>query len=480
MKLHIQFMKLEGTEASGFSRRSASTNGQLFLSIPIWASLISIIDARPVNDNFADRTLIPSIPSTVSGDTTSSTPEVGDPLSDRSIWWKFTPQESGSYFISAYPNYTNFFRLHLYTGSSLNTLVKQNGQRIAGAPVYTWLEKFELTAGVEYSILVGSNIDWDYGPVTLTVTRNTPPAISITNPTANDPYYVGDELELRVNASDPDGSIARVDYYFDLHYYEGSSQPIATSTVAPFSATITLPQAGAYYQNIFAVATDNNGAKTVSASVSFLITYSTQNDFFADRKQITGERIFESGNNRYATLEAGETGGQKSIWWSWTAPASKTFIVSSRGWPSGFYPRIDIYTGSSLNTLTSVGSNSFNGLNTTYTAQVALSATADQTYAIRVTTVGGIGGETSLSILPPSPPGTPPQIESFRISKSGEMEFMILSNSAAFSELQGSPDLKSWTPFGSTYPPNGYFREVFPRPSDPSYFYKISEKIPGP
>ena len=439
--------------------------------------LVTPYAAQPVNDHFADRTLIPSIPATVSGTTAGATSETEDPMGGRSIWWTFTPQESGSYFISA----STGFALHLYMGNSLNALVKQTGQLIGGAPADTRLEKFELTADVEYSILANSTIE-DYGPVTLTVTRNSPPSVSIANPTASMPYYVGTDLELRVNASDPDGSVARVDYYYDSYYLEGTSQPIATSTVPPFSTTITLPPAGNHYQSILAVATDNNGAKTVSATISFLITYNTPNDFFANRKTITGERVFELGDNQYATAEAGETGGgSKSIWWSWTAPASKTYIISSRGWPAGFIPRIDVYTGSSLDALTSVGSNSGSDLNTTYTAQVSLDATAGQTYAIRVTTVLGMGGEAGLSILPPSPSGTPPQLEMLPFSGNGKVEFMVLTNSAVSTELQRSPDLKTWTAFTSTtYPPNGYFKEIYPRPSESSYFYRIVEKVPPP
>ncbi len=313
---------------------------------------------------------------------------------------------------------------------------------LSGAPTYTWLERFELVGGVEYSILVGSTRDWDHAAVTLKVTGNSSPTVSVTNPTSSIPYYVGDKLELRANAQDADGSVVRVDYYHDLHYVEGRSQPVATSTEAPFSAWITLPAAGDYYENIYAVATDNQGAKTVSPSVRFLITYPTPNDFFADRKDVTGESIFEIGNNQYATIEPGEQAGQKSIWWSWTAPESKTYILSSRGWPGGFSPRIDVYTGSSLGALSPVGTGDAVGF--TYTTQFSLAATAGETYAIRVTTILGLGGETTLSILPPALPGTPPQIEKVRVAEDGRIEVYTRSNGAFVKGLQVSPDMKTW------------------------------------
>ena len=464
---------------SGSLLHPVSKTFRFLCGVVIGLSLVGITTAAPpVNDNFANRTLIPSIPATVSGNTTNSTSEVGDPMTSRSIWWKFTAQESGTYTLSASPFYTNVGRLHLYTGNSLGTLVKVSGQMVAGAPTYTWAEKFQLTAGVEYSILIGSTADWDVEAYTLSVTRNVFPTVSITNPVATTPYFAGRNLELQVNASDPDGNIARVDYYFDL-----DSTPIASSTVPPFSATITLPSVGIRYQHVWATATDNNGAKTVSSPVVFLLTQYTSNDLFADRKQVTGDRVFETSDLQYASVEAGEpVSGSRSIWWSWTAPSSKAFVISSHGWPGGFSPRLEIYTGSSLNSLTDVGSHIAGGGITPYTAQVTLNATAGQTYAIRVTSAEGMGGETSLSVVPQAAPGTPPQVESLRFTEDGKIEFMLLTNSAPLSEFQSSPNLKDWTPVisSSPFPANGYFREVIPRPADKSYFYRLTEKVPPP
>ena len=435
-------------------------------------TMMGAATALPPNDDFASRTLIPSIPATVTGTTTSSTTEVGDPISPRSVWWKFTPKDSGHYSISAYPDSTPYFALHVYEGDSLATLKRQSGEMLSGAPSYTWLERFELVGGVEYSILVGSTRSWDHGPVTLKVTGNSSPTVTVTNPTSSTPYYLGEKLELRVNAQDADGSVVRVDYYHDLYYIEGQSQPVATSTEAPFAAWITLPSAGNYYENVYAVATDNQGAKTVSPSVRFLITYPTPNDFFADRKDVTGESVFEIGNNQYATTEPGEQAGQKSIWWSWTAPESKTYILSSRGWPGGFFPRIDVYTGSSVGALSPIGTGDAVGF--TYTAQFSLAAIAGETYAIRVTTILGQGGETTFSILPPTLPGTPPQIEKVRLAEDGRVEVYTRSNGVFVKSFQGSPDMKTWASLSVAHPPNGIFKDIFAQPSTPSYFFRAS------
>lgn len=480
MQTYTHHMTSETMPIPMFLRPLGWLARSVFFMVLVGIILAGSASAQPVNDRFVNRTFIPSIPATVNGSTTSSTSEAGDPLSERSVWWKFTPQETGSYFISAYPNYTPYFRLYLFTGNSLDTLVKQNGTMIQNVPIFTWMEKFELTAGVEYSIVVGSDRDWDHGPVTLTLTRNERPVISVTNPTPILPSYVGEPLELRADASDPDGTVVRVDYYFDLYYQEGISQPVATSTVAPFSATVILPPAGNFYERVFAVATDNQGAKTISDSVTFLITHRTSNDFFSNRAQVAGERVLDRGDLQYATSEVGEPVGSKSIWWTWTAPASKTYVLSARGLLGGFQPRIDIYTGNSVDQLTSVVVNEVAGNAHTYSAQVELNATAGQTYAIRIVTVLGFGGETEFSIVPVSPPGTAPQIDHLRLTESGDWEMLFSSNSIPTVAVQESPDLKTWTTLYGVYPSNGYFKKVLERKSESSYFYRIIEVSPGP
>jgi len=437
--------------------------------------------AQPVNDHFANGTVITSIPAAVTGNLTGSTLEAGDPMQGRSIWWKFTPDASGTYYISLYPENTPYLRMYVYTGATLATAVKQTGQQMPNTPTYTRTEKFELTAGVEYSILIGSERDWDQFAVDLSITRNTAPSVTLTSPVQDGLHYHGNPLELRVNASDPDGTVVRVDYYFDTHYYEGSSVPVAFSTVPPFTATAIPPAGGSYYQNVFAIATDNDGAKTLSPSVRFLATYFTPQNFFADRKPIIGEKIYEPIDLRYATREVGEPQyGNQTVWWSWTAPSTKEFVLSSRGWPAGFSPRIDVYTGSSLGSLVSRASSADNGSGAHYTAQVFLNATAGQNYVIRLSSVLGLGGKTGLGITPRSPAGSPPQIESIRLTENGEVELMLLTNSVPLSDLQRSPDLKTWTPEFVPYPSNGYFKEVLRRPAAPAYFYRMAEKIPAP
>ena len=438
----------------------------------IFLAMIYVATGQPINDNFANRSLIASIPLTVSGDTTNSTSETGDPVNPYTIWWRFTPLENGFYYISGYPDNNPYFEMHVYSGSSLAMLAKQNGTRMSGTPVYTRMERFSLQAGVEYSILVGSTRSWQYGPVTLSVSGNAPPSVRITNPLANSTVnFNTGQLPVSVDASDSNGSITKVNYYLSS-YFGSLGEPVATSTVSPFSATINLPN-NIHYQDIKAVAWDNQGASSESPVVRFFIKRYVEKDDFTDRKIIVGEKIVESGDNALASFEAGEpSGGTKSIWWSWIAPSSREYVINCRGLPGGFSPRLDVYTGSSIGSLTGVVSNSANSIDGTYSAQVTLSAIQGQTYVLRVTTILGIGGKMNLSILPRSSPGTRPVIERFSLGNDGTIELLILSNRNGLSVIQSSPDLKSWTKFG-TLPEDGYFREIFQRPANSTYFFRV-------
>ena len=93
-------------------------------------------------------------------------------------------------------------------------------------------------------------------PITST---NQPPTVAITSPASGAAFDPPASITINASASDPDGSIAGVDFY------NGSSL-ISTDTSSPYSATWTNPPAGTY--TLTAVARDNLGASTTSVGVS--------------------------------------------------------------------------------------------------------------------------------------------------------------------------------------------------------------------
>lgn len=133
-------------------------------------ALAASTHAAPTNDNFAARAPLPPDVTQAEGDNTAATREPGEPVHSpdpsgvaggRSIWWRWTPQASGTVTIntvgshlpgSAVPLMT---QLGVYTGSQVSSLA---GTRVAtdehsagnGWSVVT----FNAQAGVQYKIAV--------------------------------------------------------------------------------------------------------------------------------------------------------------------------------------------------------------------------------------------------------------------------------------------------------------------------------------
>ena len=87
---------------------------------------------------------------------------------------------------------------------------------------------------------------------------NTPPNVNITAPVDGSTYNENTIIQIEVDASDLDGSIAQVEFFID-----GNS--IGVDVTSPFSTTWTIP---AGMSSITAVAMDNEGASTTSGTVT--------------------------------------------------------------------------------------------------------------------------------------------------------------------------------------------------------------------
>ncbi|MBC7450218.1 MAG: discoidin domain-containing protein [Cytophagales bacterium] len=93
-------------------------------------------------------------------------------------------------------------------------------------------------------------------------TNNQPPLVSITTPANNFFVSVGSTITIGASASDPDGSISKVEFY-------GGSTLINTATAAPYTILWPATTAGTY--TITAKAYDNAGAITTSAPVTVTV-----------------------------------------------------------------------------------------------------------------------------------------------------------------------------------------------------------------
>ena len=96
---------------------------------------------------------------------------------------------------------------------------------------------------------------------------NAPPTVQLTSPGAGQVFPAGSDIALQATANDPDGTVAKVEFY------EGSAK-LGESTAAPYSFTWSHVAAGSY--NVLARAIDNLGATTDSAQVAIVVGSATQ------------------------------------------------------------------------------------------------------------------------------------------------------------------------------------------------------------
>lgn len=111
----------------------------------------------------------------------------------------------------------------------------------------------------DYSSLGGYNIA---GTVPVGGGSNVLPAISITSPLNNSSFTALAKIDLKVNATDVDGSVVKVDYF-------NGTTLIGTATSAPFDFTWNNVSSGTY--TILARATDNAGGLATSSAIQVVV-----------------------------------------------------------------------------------------------------------------------------------------------------------------------------------------------------------------
>lgn len=102
---------------------------------------------------------------------------------------------------------------------------------------------------------------------TFTVAANQPPAVAITSPASGASVVAGAPVPISATASDPDGTIAKVEFYASHPAY--GQGLLGTDTTSPYGITTTL---SAGVNTITAVATDNKGATATSSPVTVSAT----------------------------------------------------------------------------------------------------------------------------------------------------------------------------------------------------------------
>lgn len=160
------------------------------------------------------------------------------------------------------------------------------------------------------------------------------------------------------------------------------------------------------------------------------------NDSFSNATVLSGSIISTNGTNAEATSETAEPGHAgsppaKSVWWSWTAPESARFSISTEG--SSFDTVLAVYTGDSFGSLSLVSSNDNRDIGTI--SSVIIPAVAGRIYRVAVDGKNGASGNVALNI---NGPVVPPPNDDF--ANRASLATQILGRTVGATKESGEPN----------------------------------------
>jgi hypothetical protein len=159
---------------------------------------------------------------------------------------------------------SDYARLYIKTNGGPETLIRQ----VSGTQSVTNWTRNGIT-GTNLQIIIRTRVSFgdEYYYFDNLIVSNAPalsPSVSITQPASNAVFAPGANLLLTATASDPDGSVAKVEYFV------AGNTKIGESTTGP-AFGFTWPNAPAGRHNLTAKATDNLGLTGLSAVVPLTI-----------------------------------------------------------------------------------------------------------------------------------------------------------------------------------------------------------------
>ena len=359
-----------------------------------------VVGDRPANDQFARPIKIDAAGGSLADDNSLATLEPGEPLHAasgnprNSLWYAWTPTDSGSVRIDTYGSSATV-ALAVYTGNSFLTL-NSVASAVPAANRISSVLTFNAVAGTTYRVAVAAYGDFGIGSFKLrflpgAVPDTTAPTAFITSPT---PGFVTSQTQLLVSgtALDPDQSASGVrEVKLSVN---GSS--VKVTGLESWTATVTLVPG----ENILSVAASDfaENASTPTRLTVNRRTFAPDNDRFAGAAALTGITGTITATNTAASREVGEPAhggsvGGKSLWWSFTAPADGVLALTTTN--STFDTLLGVYTGSSVDQLTTIASNDDASTGSGFSAVTAAIASG-QTVYVAVDGFAGTSGTISL------------------------------------------------------------------------------------
>jgi hypothetical protein len=182
----------------------------------------------------------------------------------------------------------------------------------------TWAQGLSVNArwGTTNPATAQQNGTWQVGAMIyaqVVENENQPPTVSISSPTKSTGYTAPATIVIDATASDPDGSISKVEFY-------SGTAKLGERTAAPWSYSWKDVPEGTY--SITAAATDNLNSRTVSAPVSVAVEKAA-----VAANQLPSVSISSPGNNT-----------------SFEAPATVTLTVKAYD-TDGSVDRVEYFVG---------------------------------------------------------------------------------------------------------------------------------------
>ncbi len=426
------------------------TLGTVSLAVPV--ANAAKPGPRPANDDFANaQVLTGSLPITINGTNVGATAEDGEPqhgpvgASPASVWYSWTAQSGGPVQVDVCGTGTNYdAAVAVYTGSSLGSL-NPIRQALPTCSYRSGVPAFKATAGTTYKIAV-DGFDGEQGNFALNLSAGPPtPA----NDDFADAQVLAGSLPITVNgttvaatveAGEPsNGEAGSSVWYSWTAPSDGTIQVDTCGTGTNLNTEVAVYTGSSVNELTFVANNFNNcspqsllkfdattgetykvmvggGAVFESGPVQgdFVLRVgpppsAPPNDDMADAGVLSGSLpITVNGTNVGATVESGEPAHSgyagASVWYSWTAPSDRT--IQLQACFGGFFPEVAVYTGSSVDSLTEVGSGScyaqFDATSgTTYKVAIASSSDEFGTFKLVVTTplddfaLGGVARQSN-------------------------------------------------------------------------------------